>query len=46
MKILTILVNPLSKIDETETWLNRQIEKIIFNSFEKNNILVKGRYYD
>lgn len=46
MKILTILVNPLSKIDETETWLNRQIEKIIFNSFEKNDILVKGRYYD
>lgn len=44
--ITTILVNPLSEVDETETWLNRKIEKLIFNYFEKKDILVRGRYYD
>lgn len=44
--IMTILVNPISSIDEKETWLNRKIESLIFKNFEKNNILVKGRYYD
>ena len=33
MKITTILVNPMSEIDETETWLNRQIEKAIFKKY-------------
>lgn len=46
MGITTILVNPLSDIDETETWLNRQIEKLIFRNFEKNDILIKEKYYD
>ncbi len=46
MGIITILVNPISKIDEKETWLNRQIEKMIFKKFKEKNILVKGRYYD
>ncbi len=44
--ITTILVNPISPIDETETWLNRQIEKKIFEIFEKKDYLKKGRYYD
>ncbi len=46
MGITTILVNPISKIDERETFLNRQIEKKIFNIFEQKNYLIKGRYYD
>lgn len=46
MKITTILVEPISNIDETETFINRKIEKIIFKKFEEKNILVKGRYYD
>lgn len=46
MKITTILVNPVSEIDETETWLNRKIEKLIFKKFEKKNILIRGKYYD
>lgn len=44
--ITTILVNPISDLDERETWLNRQIEKKIFNVFEKKDMLVKERYYD
>lgn len=44
--ITTILVNPISHLDERETWLNRQIEKKIFNVFEKKDMLVKERYYD
>lgn len=46
MKITTILVNPISEIDETETLLNRQIEKKIFKIFEEKDYLKKGRYYD
>lgn len=46
MGITTILVNPISSIDETETWLNRQIEKKIFEIFEKKDYLKRGRYYD
>lgn len=44
--ITTILVNPLSLIDEKETWLNRKIEKRIFKIFEEKKYLIKGRYYD
>lgn len=39
MKITTILVEPISKIDERETYLNRKIEKLIFERFEKKNYL-------
>lgn len=46
MKIKTILINPMTEIDETETWLNRQIEKAIFKYFKNKNILTKGKYYD
>lgn len=46
MKITTILVNPMSEIDETETWFNRQIEKAIFKKFKKKGLLIRGEYYD
>lgn len=46
MGLTTILVNPMSEIDEKETWLNRQIEKRIFKTFEEKNILKKGKYYE
>lgn len=46
MKFTTILVNPISEIDEKETFLNRKIESMIFNYFNKKNILKKGEYYD
>ena len=44
--IVTILVNPLSEEDEKETWLNRKIEKFIFNKFYNQDLLKKGRYYE
>lgn len=46
MKLTTILVEPISDKDETETYFNRQIEKYIFKKFRKKDILVKGRYYE
>ena len=46
MGLTTILVNPMTEVDETETWLNRQIEKKIFKKFKEKNILIKGKYYD
>ena len=42
----TILVEPMTEIDETETWLNRQIEKMLFKKFEDKKLLIKGKYYD
>ena len=42
----SVLVNPMTEIDETETWLNRQIEKMIFKYFKRKDFLVKGKYYD
>lgn len=44
--ITTILIEPVSHIDETETWLNRRIETVIFKKFENKKLLIKGRYYD
>ena len=44
--ITSILINPMTDIDETETWLNRQIEKKIFKTFEKKKMLIKDNYYD
>ena len=46
MKFKTILVEPISDIDEKETWLNRKIEDEIFKYFNRKNILIKGKYYD
>lgn len=46
MHMKTILVNPISDEDERETFLNRKIEELIFDEFEKHDILVRGRYYD
>lgn len=46
MKITTILVNPMCNVDEKETWLNRKIEGMILDRFEKNNVLLRGKYYD
>lgn len=46
MNIKTILVHPISEVDEKETWLNRKIEKMLFKYFDKHKILIKGKYYD
>ena len=46
MHFKTVLVEPISDIDERETWLNRKIETELFKYFEKKNILIKGKYYD
>lgn len=45
-KVTTILVNPVSEIDERETFLNRKIEKVLFKKFDNKDLLKKGRYYD
>ncbi len=46
MKMYSILITPVSKIDLRETWLNRYIEGKIFNHLGKKNILKKGKYYE
>ena len=46
MKFKTILIPPISDVDEKETWLSREIEKKLFKYFEKKNILIRGKYYD
>ncbi|MEG2351658.1 MAG: HAD hydrolase-like protein [Bacilli bacterium] len=44
--ITTILVNPISEIDEKETWINRKLENFIFKKFKCQNLFIKGKYYD
>ena len=44
--MFTILVDPLGKKDLKITSLNRLIEKIILNRYQKRNIMKKGEYYE
>ena len=44
--ITTILVNPLSLNDRFFTKFNRVREKRIFKKLYKNNLFVKGKYYE
>lgn len=46
VRITTILVEPVSELDERETYLSRKIEREILKVFKKKNYLKKGRYYD
>ena len=44
--ITSILVNPLSLKDTTFTKFNRMREKRIYKKLYKNNLFVKGKYYE
>lgn len=44
--MFTILVDPLGKKDLKITSLNRFIERIILNQYEKRNIMRRGDYYE
>jgi len=44
--IKTCLVDPLTKEDLIFTKIFRYFESLVFKNFAKNNILVKGEYYD
>ena len=44
--ITSVLVNPLTERDHTVTWINRLLEKMIFNSLEKKEVFKRGEYYD
>lgn len=45
MKIMSILVDPVSEKDNFFGAINRIPEKMIYYFLEKNNILKKGQYY-
>ena len=44
--ITTILVNPLSDKDSIFTIFNRSKEKRIMKKLKKEDLFVKGRYYE
>lgn len=46
LDITSILVNPLTEKDLTVTFINRLLEKIIFNKLAKKDIFVRGNYYE
>ena len=46
LDITSVLVNPLTERDHTVTWINRLLEKMIFNSLEKKEVFKRGEYYD
>lgn len=46
MDMFSILVNPLSKKDRTIKFINKVLEKIIYNVLSKNDWLKVGKYYE
>lgn len=46
MGFTSILVNPIGKKDLVVSIFNRFIEKIIFRSFRKRDLFIRGKYYD
>lgn len=45
-KIMTILVDPLSRNDLKITKINRLLEKIVLHKLKKKDILERGKYYE
>lgn len=46
MDFLSILVNPIGKIDFALTKLNRALENAIYTKLEKKELFKKGKYYE
>lgn len=46
MGFLSILVNPIGKIDFALTKLNRALENAIYTRLEKKELFKKGKYYE
>lgn len=46
MGFTSILVNPMGQKDFIISLFNRFIEKIIFRTFRKRDLFVRGKYYD
>ena len=46
MGFTSVLVNPMGKRDLVVSLFNRFIEKIIFRSFRKRDLFIRGKYYD
>ena len=46
MGFTSILVNPIGKKDLVVSTFNRFMEKIIFRSFRKRDLFIRGKYYD
>ena len=46
LDITSILVNPLTDKDFSVTFINRIIEKIIYDRLDKKDLFMKGKYYE
>ena len=46
LDILSIYVNPISNINHYTSFLNKKLESAIKNKLQRNDLLVKGRYYE
>ena len=46
LDITSILVNPLTQHDYTITFVNRLIEKIVYDRLSKKDLLIRGKYYE
>ena len=46
IKIISILVDQISEVEEHKTKFNRLLEKLILNHFKARNIFIKGNYYE
>ena len=46
LDLTSILVNPLTDHDFTITFINRIIEKFIYDRLDKKDLFMKGKYYE
>ena len=46
LDLTSILVNPLTDHDFTITFINRIIEKFIYDRLDKKELFTKGQYYE
>ena len=46
LDLTSILVNPLTAHDSTITFINRIIEKFIYDRLDKKELFTKGQYYE
>ena len=46
LDITSILVNPLTDKDFSVTFINRIIEKFIYDRLDKKDLFMKGKYYE
>ena len=46
LDILTIYINPISNINHYTSFVNKKFEQVMINKLKKNDLFVRGNYYE